>query len=141
MQMKDSGQRETFATGAQRDGGNDKPRPDLISPFSLRRIGVWLGIGAKKYKERNWEAGMPFSRVMASLERHLVAYKAGETDEDHLAAIGCNVTFLLHYEECIKLGLLPKGLDDMPKYAQRAAEAAPPLFDKDKPATKAGGAT
>ena len=117
--MKDSGQRQEFSTGAVRDAATDKPRPDLVSPYASDREGAWLAAGAKKYQARNWDAGMPISRCIASLERHLMAYKKGWTDEDHMAAIRTNSGFILHYEEMIKAGLLPKELDDMPKYEQQ----------------------
>jgi hypothetical protein len=80
------------------------------------RVGQHLEKGAAKYAERNWERGMPISRCIASLERHVNEYKMGLTNEDHLAAIGCNIMFIIHYEEMIKRGLLPKELDDMPHY-------------------------
>ena len=114
--MKDSGERQSFDTGAVRDTAEDKPRPDLMSPFAAERIGDWLAIGALKYAERNWEAGIPISRCMASLERHLMAYKMGKDDEDHMAAIATNAMFILHYEQLISMGRLPEELDDMPKY-------------------------
>ncbi len=37
--VKDSGDRRTFSTGSVRDRGDLKPRPDMISPFALMRIG------------------------------------------------------------------------------------------------------
>ena len=88
----------------------------LISPFFLRRLGRWLTIGAQKYAKRNWESGMPLSRCVDSLFRHLTAYMAGERDEDHLAAMACNVMFLIHYEEMIERGALATELDDLPEY-------------------------
>lgn len=117
MSMHDSGQREQFGTGAVRDTADDKPRMGLISPFALRRLGEWLRLGAKKYAPRNWEKGMPFSRVVDSLERHVQAYKAGDCGEDHLAAIMCNAMFLAHYEEMIERGRLDCELNDMPDYS------------------------
>ncbi len=119
--MTDSGRREQFASGAVRDTSEDKPRPDLISPFALQRIGQWLALGAKKYKERNWEAGMPISRCLASLFRHLMQYMMGERSEDHLAAIATNAIFILHFEEMIKRGVLTPGLLDMPLYRPKSA--------------------
>lgn len=116
--MNDSGKRQEFVTGAMRDTAEDKPRPDLISPYANDREGVWLGKGARKYAERNWEKGIPISRCIASLERHLLSYKKGMVDEDHMAAIRTNAGFILHYEEMIDRGVLPKELDDMPKYEQ-----------------------
>jgi len=114
--MKDSGDRQTFETGAVRDCG-DKPRPDLISPFMKERVGIWLAKGAKKYSERNWEKGIPFSRCIASLERHLMSYQQGKTDEDHLSAIVFNAMALIHYEEMIARDQLPSSLKDIPNYA------------------------
>jgi nucleoside 2-deoxyribosyltransferase len=117
--MRDSGNRRTFETGAVRDRDDSKPRPDLISPHANLREGAWLGVGARKYRPRNWEAGMPISECVASICRHLEAYKLGRCDEDHMAAIRTNAGFILHYEEEIKVGRLPAILDDMPHYASR----------------------
>jgi hypothetical protein len=114
--MLDSGHRETFETGAVRDAADGKSRPDLISPFATERLGEWLRLGAEKYAERNWEAGIPISRSLASLHRHLMKYQQGANDEDHLAAILCNAMFICHTEEMIKRGVLPQSLDDLPKY-------------------------
>ncbi len=114
--LEDSGERQKFGTGAVRDIAGNKPRPDLISPYFSMRVGAHLEKGATKYAERNWEKGMPISRCIASLERHIMEYKMGLTNEDHLAAIGCNIMFIIHYEEMISRGLLPRALGDMPHY-------------------------
>jgi hypothetical protein len=114
--MHDSGKRQAFDTGAVRDTAEDKPRPALVSPFFTERLAMWSALGAKKYDDRNWEKGMPFSRVMDSLERHILAYKQGDRSEDHLAAIGWNAQAIVHYEEMIARGILPAELDDMPRY-------------------------
>lgn len=119
--MKDGGKRQSFGKDrAVRDTSDDKPRPDLISPFADERVGHWLRIGAEKYAERNWEAGMPFTRAIASLRRHLMQYQQGLRDEDHLAAIICNASFLIHYEEMIERDVLPPELNDMPVYVRTA---------------------
>lgn len=120
--MHDSGKRQEFQTGAVRDTTEDKARPDLISPYAQMRKGIWLAKGAQKYKERNWERGIPISRCIASLERHLQQYKMGLTNEDHLAAIAVNTEFIMHYEAMIKRELLPADLDDMPKYEQQVGK-------------------
>jgi len=114
--MHDSGDRDKFNSGAVRDNGEKKPRPDLISPFSKFRLGEWLRKGAEKYSARNWEKGIPISREIEAIERHLAQYQMGMTNEDHMAAIMCNAMFILHYEEMIKMGVLPASLDDRPKY-------------------------
>jgi hypothetical protein len=114
--MHDSGKRQQFKTGAVRDTAEGKPRIDLISPFALDRLGKWLELGARKYSERNWEKGMPLSRMLASLCRHLNKYQQGDQSEDHLAAIMCNAMFLAHGEEMIDRGLWPVELEDLPDY-------------------------
>jgi hypothetical protein len=126
--MKDNGKLQSFGKDrAIRDTTEDKPRPDLISPFAEERQGDWLRMGAAKYAERNWERGMPFSRCVASLRRHVMRYQQGMRDEDHLAAIMFNAMALIHYEEMIERGVLPASLNDMPTYRaeiKRALKAA-----------------
>jgi len=104
-----------------RDAAEGKPTPGLISPYATERLAMHYMRGAQKYDARNWEKGSPFSRVLESLERHVVAWKKGSIVEDHLAAIAWNAFALMHYEVMIERGLLPPELDDMPKYEQKAA--------------------
>lgn len=111
-----SGGRERFSTGAVRDQADQKPRPELISPFALERLAAWLRDGAKKYGDRNWEAGMPSERTLASLLRHILKFMQGERSEDHLAAIMCNAMFLLDLDEKVRRGILPKSLLNLPDY-------------------------
>jgi len=114
--MKDSGKRDTFETGAVRDSSEGKPRPDLFSAFAMERIGRLLEMGARKYALRNWERGMNYTRVAASLHRHLMMYMQHDRSEDHLAALAVNASFLMHYDAMIERGVLPQSLDDLPKY-------------------------
>ena len=116
MKMLDSGKRRQFASGAVRDVDNDKPRPDLISPFFKERLGNWLAKGAIKYEPWNWAKGMPMSTVIASLERHIMKFQQGLIDEDHLAGIAANAMFLLDFDERIKRGLLSPEFNDLPQY-------------------------
>jgi hypothetical protein len=118
--MIDSGKRQSFGKDmAIRDTADDKPRPDLISPFAEERLGHWLHMGAAKYAERNWEKGMPISRCVASLKRHVMKFQQGLRDEDHLAAIMFNAMAIIHYQEMIERGVLPRTLNDMPNYQPR----------------------
>jgi hypothetical protein len=112
-------QRERFRSGAVRDSQDGKPRPDLVSPFAMLRLGAWCQKGARHYGDRNWEKGMPISRCLASLERHLYKFKLGMDDEDHLAAIAWNAMAMLHNEEAIRHGILSAALDDLPRYLRR----------------------
>jgi len=97
MTMKDSGQRETFESGAVRDTDDNKSRPDLISPFMLERLGLWMKAGADKYGENNWMEGLPVSRCIASLYRHLMYYMQGDREEDHLMGVIANAAFVAHF--------------------------------------------
>ncbi len=95
---KDSGERETFGSGAVRDTQANKPRYDLIPPRGLKRVAELFARGASKYSDHNWRKGMPSSRFMASLLRHVEAYRRGERDEDHIAAVIFNALALIEFE-------------------------------------------
>lgn len=110
----DSGERTEFNNGAVRDRGGEKSRPDLISPFYEEAFGHHMRRGAEKYSDWNWAKGMPNSEYWASLRRHVCSAEKGMTDEDHLCAIAFNIMALIHNRECLKLGLLPKSLNDWP---------------------------
>jgi len=113
---KDSGERESFAmTGAQRDSRTGKGRFDLIPGDALTRLAQLYERGAAKYEARNWEKGMPMSRMIDSMLRHAFQASAGDADEDHLAAVIFNAMGVMAYQERIKRGLLPAELDDLPK--------------------------
>jgi hypothetical protein len=98
---KDSGKREEYDSGMKRDTQDDKPRFDLLFPLGipypdqfLTRVAELLTRGAVKYDARNWEkaAGQAeLDRFKASAMRHLVQWQAGETDEDHMAAVVFNL--------------------------------------------------
>jgi len=115
-EIKDSGQRQQFETGSQRDTRDGKGRYDLISPVTIRRLAQHFEKGAVKYNPRNWEKGQPLSRYVDSALRHLFDYLEGKRDEDHLAAVMWNAGCAIHTEEMIRRGLLPKELDDLPNY-------------------------
>lgn len=96
---KDSGTREEYESGAQRDTQEGKPRYDLVSPAPLKRVAELMARGAVKYGDNNWTKGMPSSRFLASLMRHVEAYRLGERDEDHLAAVVFNAFAVMHFED------------------------------------------
>jgi hypothetical protein len=112
----DDSKREIFPSGAVRDCAAGKSRPDLISPFAWERIGDCLQKGAEKYGEHNWTLGIPISRCMASLHRHLMKYMQGDKSEDHLAALVVNGIFVLHFETMVHQNILPESLLDLPDY-------------------------
>lgn len=98
FETKDSGLRQEFDSGAVRDTQDNKPRYDLIPPKGLKRVAELFARGAYKYDDHNWRKGMPSSRFMASLLRHVEAYRRGERDEDHIAAVVFNALALIEFE-------------------------------------------
>lgn len=90
-----------------------KTRHDLIPAYAQEQYGKVMTVGANKYAERNWERGMAWSKVLASLERHLQAIKRGEDFDPetgllHSAHIMCNAAFITEYYK-----IYPEG-DDRP---------------------------
>jgi len=114
--VNDSGKREEFTTGSVRDTRDGKGRYDLISTIALKRLAQHYENGAKKYGDRNWEKGQNLSRYLDSTIRHLFSFLAGDRSEDHLSAAAWNTFAIIHTEQLIKEGKLPKELDDVTKY-------------------------
>lgn len=99
---KDSGTREIYDSGMQRDTQAGKPRFDLIMPEGvpldqtyLYRWAMLMTRGAEKYGDRNWENGnseAEYRRAMASAFRHFMQWYAGVNDgEDHAVAVAFNI--------------------------------------------------
>lgn len=116
FKVEDSGERRIFLTGSRRDTDESKPRFDLISTHAARREAEHMAKGAKKYGENNWALGQPVSVFLASLMRHVEAFRSGERTEDHLAAIRFNAGGIMHMEEEVAAGRLPAELLDLPFY-------------------------
>lgn len=91
-----------------------KLRYDLVEPRAHRDMVEVLTDGANKYFDRNWENGLSWTSVLASLKRHIAAIECGE-DRDpesgrlHIAHAACNVHFLNAFYYTF-----PQG-DDRPK--------------------------
>lgn len=96
---KDSGSRQEFESGMVRDTQEGKPRYDLIPTGPLKRLADLYARGAEKYDDDNWKKGQPYSRAYASLFRHLMQWRNGDTDEDHLAAVAWNAFTIMYYED------------------------------------------
>ena len=93
-----------------------KPRYDLVHPWAHRQMVNVLTKGSEKYAARNWEKGLGWSGVIASLKRHLAAIEEGEdydpeTGELHSAHVACNAHFLTAYYK-----IYPQGDDRPHKY-------------------------
>lgn len=90
-----------------------KTRYDLVPNFAQEQYAKVLTKGSEKYAERNWELGMKWSKVLASLKRHIAAFENGEDyDKEtgllHMAHVMCNAAFLTEYYK-----IYPQG-DDRP---------------------------
>jgi len=90
-----------------------KPRYDLVPAYAQEQYVRVLTKGSEKYAPRNWEKGMAWTKVIASLERHIKAIKNGQDyDEEtgllHSAHVMCNAAFLTEYYK-----IYPQG-DDRP---------------------------
>jgi hypothetical protein len=112
--VKDSGERQNFDTGSVRDTNIGKGRFDLLPPYALMRLAQHYENGSRKYGDRNWELGQPLSRYMDSALRHMNKSLMGLEDEDHFCAAAWNILSIVETQVRIKLGLLPKELDDLP---------------------------
>lgn len=91
-----------------------KLRYDLLPPDAIEEVVKVFTMGAKKYTDRNWELGMPWMTIVASLKRHMAAWELGELKDTesgllHTAHLAWNALALLTYElRCI-------GEDNRPK--------------------------
>lgn len=93
--VKDSGNRQQFASGMMRDTEQDKIQYDLVFDGPLfERLAIHLTKGAKKYARRNWmKAGgqEELERFRSSAIRHFYQWMRGDMDEDHFAAVVFNL--------------------------------------------------
>lgn len=112
--VKDSGKRQIFETGAQRDIQEGKGRFDLLPVNAMIRVSQHFESGAKKYNIDNWKKGIPLRRYTDSMMRHSFKFLGGDITEDHLSALIWNAMCLIETQELIKQGKLPKELDDLP---------------------------
>ena len=99
--------------GERKNSG--KARYDLLPSFATKQGAMVYTVGADKYADRNWERGMSWSKVTASLKRHLAAFEAGEDFDPetgllHVAHLKTNAEFLIEYYK-----IFPQG-DDRPRY-------------------------
>lgn len=82
----------------------DKPDLSLLSSTALLEIAKVMTFGKSKYSAHNWRKGFAWSRLIAAIMRHILAYNAGEridpeTGLSHLAHAACGICFLLEFEK------------------------------------------
>lgn len=112
--IKDSGDRSEFETGAVRDLQKGKGRFDLLPWETIQHVALHFEKGSEKYGERNWERGIPLCRYYDSAFRHLSQDFRGLVDENHLVAAIWNLLCLYQTKLWIKEGKLDGSLDDRP---------------------------
>ncbi len=111
--LPDTGERSEFNTGAVRDASKGKGIPSAIPVRSLRKLAKRFEDGAEKYNRDNWKQGIPLSRYVDSLYRHLWAFMDNDDTEDHLGAIIWNAMCLSETWDMIYEGELPLELEDI----------------------------
>ena len=104
----------TTGKGAGLRFNKGKMRYDLVEPHAFADFVQVLTDGAEKYFDRNWERGLSWTSVLASLKRHIAAIEKGEDYDPesgrlHIAHAACNVHFLNAFYYTF-----PQG-DDRPK--------------------------
>lgn len=129
-EVKDSGKREAFGTGAVRDTAEGKGRFDLLPAYALTRLAQHFENGARKYADENWRKGIPLRRFLDSALRHAFKYLEGQRDEDHAAAAVWNFMGLIETEEMIRRGILPASLNTLPDWT--GTNRQPKVVDLDE---------
>ena len=125
-ELKDSGARKQFSTGAVRDIHEGKGRMDLIpgaamvmlmqewghpmSAAAAIALAKHFEDGAKKYADRNWEKGMDTHAFVDSGMRHLYKAYAKMKDEPHLRAFVWNIVCYIDTDLAITSQVLPQEL-------------------------------
>ena len=104
--LKDSGKRQNYNSGMEREQQVQKPRFDLIIPINmpyeetlLYRWAMQMERGRVKYSNRNWEKANSIEeleRFKAGAWRHFVQLMQGDVDEDHFAAVCFNLNGMLY---------------------------------------------
>lgn len=101
-------------------------RPDLIPPAAWIELATHFGVGAEKYTERddkgnvthdganNWRLGYEWSKSIAALQRHMLAFMLGEdydeeTGSKHVIAVAWHAVVLATFMD------IHPGFDDRPK--------------------------
>ena len=108
MEIKDSGTRREFDSGAVRDMAEGKGRMDLLPWSAIIEVAKHCENGAKKYGEHNVDKGIPTHSLCDSAARHLAKYFEGWDDEPHLLAAAWNLLW------AIQMGITHPEMVDTP---------------------------
>ena len=97
-EIKDSGERTTFETGAVRDMHEGKGDMVSLPNAAILRLSKHYENGAKKYGRWNYTKGIPVSSFLDSALRHIFKYLDGWDDEDHMSAAAFNILGAMEME-------------------------------------------
>jgi len=83
---------------------DNKLRVDLIPPQWIEGLAKVFTMGAKKYGDHNWKKGMKYSRMLASMQRHMLNWQKGEkmdgeSELNPLLHVAWNALALVYYED------------------------------------------
>lgn len=94
-----------FGGGGEDKGlrfNENKTRYDLLEPYAIEQLAKVFTFGARKYEDHNWLRGMKWSKMLASLKRHIAAFERGEDfDKEsglhHMSHAAWNANGLVSY--------------------------------------------
>lgn len=136
FELKDTGHRKVFDTGAQRDAAPGKGWPHCVPCVAKDREAKWYEAGGQKYGRHNWREGIPLSNYLDSASRHLDKLMDGQMDEDHAAAVRWNMGCFIWTQQEILAGRLPGYLADVPPH--RTWKEITAMYNERKQAEKDG---
>lgn len=120
--IKDSGEREEFASGMVRDTTAGKILWHLInSGPMLKRWAEHLTKGAAKYTANNWmkaSGEAEYNRFKESAFRHFMQWYRDDRDEDHGAAVYFNINGAEYVQEKLEANDLSARLEESIRQAQ-----------------------
>ena len=97
-EIKDSGERTMFESGAVRDMHEGKGDMVSLPNSAILRLSKHYESGAKKYGRWNYTKGIPVSSFLDSALRHIFKYLDGWDDEDHMSAAAFNILGAMEME-------------------------------------------
>lgn len=129
MIKEEAGKKRTFSTGANKQAAVGKGTPVLFPGDAYLEISKHFEEGADIHGARNWEKGIPLSKLIDSLERHIAQEKLGMTDESHARALAWNAVVYLATKIRIERGQLLEELADIPGISPEEAMSKARLCD------------
>lgn len=112
---------DTFSTGGARSPQEGRGRFDLVPFEAISSLAKRFEYGVPRFGERNWERGIPLSRILSSMRRH--AHQIGyDFAEDHVGAVLCNAAMFETMVRRIEAGILPHELDDIGYFLNQQAQ-------------------